>query len=273
MFERLDKNSIEVKKFQFEETKIILQRHEDYDRDSKSETAGHLFPEAVEKAHAESRKRIKNIIEQVSPQERKLLFFLVLSSDTTYGTGARSIETGRIIIEEIKKALKENGINEDNLLNVSHVYKQTEKGEPRSMAQIREPLMFENTPEFVAFLKEKYPERKDFWKAYEADIEKEQRLQMGAEGPEDMANRLESFLALIKRYSQFFYRVNPGSRLIVWCISHYDTISPWTKKYVLKEKVTEKNLPVDYGAGLTVGINKDGKAITEIGGEEFEIEV
>ena len=174
------------------------------------------------------------------------------------------------MLDEIKEALKENEISEENLLNISHSYRQTKKGETRPTPQIREPLMFEENPEFVAFLKEKYPERKDFWPAYEEDVEKETRLYMGAEGPEDMADRLQKFLEFIKRYSQFFHRSNPNSRLVVWCVSHYDTISPWSKKYVMGEDVTKRYLPVDHGSGLSIGIDKDGKVITTVGEEEFE---
>ena len=94
MFERLNENSIEIKKFQAEGTKIILQRHEDYDRDSESETAGHLHSQAIEKGHADSKKRIRKIIEQVPLQERNSLYFLALASDTKFVDGTRSIETG-----------------------------------------------------------------------------------------------------------------------------------------------------------------------------------
>lgn len=273
MFERLNEKSIEVKKFRPEETKIIIQRHEEYDRDIKSENAGRLYSQAIEKGHADSKIRMQKIIEQVPSQERSSLYFMVLSSDTKFVDGARSIETGQIVLDEIKEAFKVAGINEENILNVSRTYRQTEKGEPRPTTQIREPLMFEKNPEFVAFLEEKYPEKKDFWSAYERDIEKEARLQNGAEGPEDMADRLEKFLELIKRYSQFFHKSNPNSRLVIWCVSHYDTISPWTKKYVMKEDVTKKYLPVDYGSGLSIGIDRDGKAIATAGEEEFEIAI
>lgn len=270
MFERIEGKSIEVREFGLEETKVILQRHEDYDRDYDSETSGKLKPEAVEHGRAESIRRIQSIIDQVPVDERDRLFFLVLSSDTTFGAkkGARSIETAQIIIDCIRELLPKNGINENNLLNVSNKYRNTNEGEPRPVADLREPSMFEKSPEFVAFMKEKYP-GKDFWVNFEADTEKEKRLEMGVEGPRDMADRIQNFLGLIKRYSHFFHTVRPNSRLVVWSASHYDTISPWTKEHVMGVDTTQSYLGVDHGSGIVIGIEKDGQATVTVGEENF----
>lgn len=273
-FERISNRSIEAEPLNLGGTTIILQRHEEYDRDRDSADAGHLTPKGRENGAMEAEERIRALIESTPVQERANLFFLVLASDTTFvDKGARSIETAEIVSEKINQLSAEYNIDEQNFLNISREYRGTEKGHPRPVAKLREPQIFEQTPDFVTFLKEKYPDFKDFWPAYEADIEKETRERMGAEGPEEMADRIEVFLKVIKKYSSLFHREKPDSRLIVWCVSHYDTISPWTKKYLLQQSATGPYLPVDYGAGVSVSLDSEGNANASAEGRKFQLDL
>lgn len=272
--EKITNKSIEAGPLDMGETRILLQRHEEFVRDKDSSEAGHLTAKGKETGAEESEQRIKNLIEQVPPQERNNLFFLVLASDTVYvGRGARSMETADIVAKKIKELLVENGISEKNLLNLSRNYRGAEKGGPKPVVKLREPHMFEQSPDFVKFLKEKYPDFKDFWVAFETEAEKETREKMGAEGPEEMADRIERFLEVLKRYSSLFHKEKPNSRLAIWCVSHYDTISPWTKKYVLNESLPETYLPVEYGAGLSIDLDSDGNATVNTEGKEFKLEL
>jgi len=54
-------------------------------------------------------------------------------------------------------------------------------------------------------------------------------------------------------------------------VSHYDTISPFVKKMTGMD--TKKDyLPVDYGAGISLKIDKMGKITSKIKGQEFIVE-
>lgn len=272
--ERIHSQSMEAEPISAGGTKILLQRHQEFIRDKEDEKAGHLTANGKETGEIEAEQRIQNLIEQVPETERDNLFFLILASDTTYENGgARSMETADIIAKKIRELLIQNCISEENLLNISREYRGAENGGPKPVANLREPLMFEESPAFVQFLKEKYPEFKDFWIAFETEVEKETREKMGAEGPEEMADRIEKYLKVLKRYSTLFHKEKPDSRLIIWCVSHYDTISPWTKKYVLDQSITENHLPVDYGAGLAVDLDEEGNASIDTEGKKFKLEL
>lgn len=272
--ERINSQSIEAGPISSGGTRILLQRHQEFFREKENEHVGHLTPDGKETGEKEAEQRIKNLIEQVPETERDNLFFLILASDTTYENGgARSMETADIIAKKIREILIQNSISEENLLNISREYRGSENGAPKPVPSLREPLMFEESPAFVKFLKEKYPELKDFWIAFETEVEKETREKMGAEGPEEMADRIEKYLKVLKRYSALFHKEKPDSRLIIWCVSHYDTISPWTKKYVLDQSIPENHLPVDYGAGLAIDLDNEGNASVNTEGKKFKLEL
>lgn len=256
-------------------TRIIVQRHGKYDRDRNSESSGKLTHEGEEKTKQESRERVKNILDKIPEDERSKVMFLILGSDTTYnGKGARSMETAQIILDQIKEELKERGLNETQILNVVQEYRKAKEGGVRPVPLAREPLMIENSSEFLQFLKEKYGDMNfDFWFAFETDADREKRLEMGAEGVEDLADRLNKFLLVLNRYSSFFHKKHPDKRLVVWTASHYDLISPWSRKFILGQKVEDFPMPVDYGAGVSIDTNKDGESSTMIGNKEYGVKL
>lgn len=132
--------------------------------------------------------------------------------------------------------------------------------------------MFEDSPEFVEFLKNKYGGmNKDFWIAFEEDVEKEKRVAMGAEGPEEIVDRLKHALAILSRFSQMYHRAHQDRRLIIWATTHYDTISPFVKQEIFK---VGKDVPlaVDYGAGIAIEITPDGEMKTKIKDTEYQID-
>lgn len=264
----------EMKPIEKGETRIILQRHEKFDRDRESVVAGHLTEEGVDDGHVDSARRVENLIEQTPESERDELYFLVLSSDSVFIKGARSLETAEIVTEELSKSLEKYNVNPDNILNNSHKYSGSKKGEPRITPNLREPGIFEEPLDFLKFMKDKYPDMKDFWVAYETDVEKDKRKELGAEGPEEMADRINKFMGVLNRYSSAFHKSNPNSRLVIWNTSHYDTISPWFKKYVMHESATGKYLPVEYGAGVSISINNEkGEAKTLFNGKEVDLKI
>jgi hypothetical protein len=110
----------------------------------------------------------------------------------------------------------------------------------------------------------------NFWIAFEEDTDKETRLAMGAEGPDEITDRTAQTVRAIARYAAAHHQANPDRRLIVWATTHYDTISPFVKRDVLGVG-KEQPLPVNYGAGITIDIDKTGRATSRIGGREYVI--
>ncbi len=244
-------------------TAIILQRHGEYERSVDSPQVGSLTEAGIRNIYEGAKTYFSTLFESVPEAERKDLDFLVLASDTQYeGGGRRSIETSDQVMMALKEELNVRNLNESQVLNTSGA---------RSNPKLREPQMFNQSPEFVQFLKDKYGDRGlQFWIAFEEDKEKETREQMGAEGPDEITDRMKLMVEVLTRYSQFYHRKHPGKRLVIWGATHYDTISPFVKRELFG---VGKEIPlgVDYGAGISIRLDKDGKRSANIDGNEYEL--
>jgi len=129
--------------------------------------------------------------------------------------------------------------------------------------------MFEDSPEFVHFLTDKYGTGQRFWEAYENDVERETREKMGAEGPDDIADRVKGYLQVLTRAMRSYHESHPKRKVIAWVESHYDTISPFLKRDVASLEKTDY-LPVDHGAGIVINVGKDQGASTNIKGRRYD---
>lgn len=265
---KITKEDLKPKIPQADGTTIILQRHEKQIREKDNPKAGSLYKEASEIAKASGKDLTKIMLEQLTEEERDSVDIMVIASDTQYYQGGkRSIETADKIMEGIKESFDELGIDQSHLLNESGRFLSTG---PIPIPNLREPKIFTDSPEFVKFMEGKYGTGQDFWKEYEADTEKEERLKMGAEGPFDMADRIATFLSLLSRHAKAYHNANPGRRLVIWAVSHHDTISPYVKKYIADMPESE-NLYVDYGSGIAIDIQKSGEATTTIGNNNYNV--
>jgi len=256
------------------ETGIIMQRHEKYIRDAEDERSGSLEPEDAQKALNQAVEILEDMFEDLSDEERKNVTILVIASNTEYGKakGMRSFETAAEVVNGVQEILRKYGLDGKQLLNSGTAISQKNEGVlPSRNRIIQEPRMFEESPEFVAYLKEKYEgQSQKFWQAFEEDWEKEVREGMGAEGPPELLKRYSKFIEILNNFSAHYHKKNPGKRLLIWTVSHYDTISPYAKNKVFGSDPNE-HLPVDYGAGFTIRIDKEGEMKGEIGGHEYKI--
>ena len=64
-------------------------------------------------------------------------------------------------------------------------------------------------------------------------------------------------------YDLIMHNAKPGHRLVIWAATHYDTISPYVKREIFG-MAKDTPLAVDYGAGITIDISRDGRAKTKI---------
>lgn len=270
--EKIERDDLKSHPIERGGTEIVLQRHGKYIRDPEDPNTGSLTPEAQQAEKEAAETYFKTLIESIPAEERDTLKIMVVASDTQYrGGGRRSYETADIVQKVAIDSLAENKIPAENVINISHDLKGD--GGPRPMPQIREPQMFDKSPDFVKFLTEKYGDLGlDFWIAFEEDKEIETRQSMGAEGPDEIADRMAFSVRALARYAENYHRTNPDSRLVVWAATHYDTISPFVKREVFGVG-KDKALMVDYGAGIAVDIDPSGKATTEIAGKQYEVPI
>lgn len=251
-------------------TSIILQRHGKYERSLESPKVGSLTEEGEELVYTSGKDFFAKLLESIPESERRDVDFLVLASDTQYeGGGRRSMETAEQIMKALKEELRDLDLDENQILNISANI--AGEGKPRATEKLREPQMFNNSPEFVNFLKEKYGDLTlDFWIAFEEDTEKETREKMGAEGPDEITDRIQRMVEILSRYSSFYHKKHPNKRLVIWAASHYDTISPYVKREVFG---TGKGTPlgVDYGAGISIHLDRQGKGKVRIADKDYEM--
>lgn len=268
---KITKENLKTPTIEKDGTAIVFQRHEAYDRRMDSKTSGSLSPESAQEAYDKAKAFFADLISQ---DDAEAIMILFTSSDTQYNKkGYRSIETADQAQQAAIDALNEAGLDpKQHIINLNQDFKtrrfKATDSDVRSMSQIREPQIFEQSPEYVAYLQEKYgaadeitdekgetrriglkPEAFD---AHESDREKEAREKFGAEGVYDILDRTKKAIDLQQRYAEWFHKANPDKKLVIWSASHYDTISPFVKDAT--ETPFTEYLPVDYGAGIVLSI-------------------
>ncbi|MCR4312185.1 MAG: hypothetical protein NUV56_02795 [Candidatus Uhrbacteria bacterium] len=248
-------------------TKFILQRHERYQL--SGDHVGSLTEASAQKAHDQSTRILKEMLEPLSEEERRNVAFLVVGSNTKHhGKGMRSMETAGKVLEATKNELTRLDLGADQIIN----NRSGSKG-VAPIAKMQAPRLFDDSPTYTEFLIEKYGAvTQQFWKAFEEDTHKEERIAFGAEGPDEMDQRFSKYLSTLSKYAETFHRENPGKRLVIWAVSHYDTVSPYIKRHITKTD-PHQYLAVDYGAGVSVDIGADGKATSVFQGEEYDVDL
>ena len=267
---RIGREDIKPHTIALGETELILQRHGEYVGDTSDERVGSLTEEAADAEREAAKIYFNAFFEQIPGDERNDVSILFVASDTAFhGAGKRSYETALIAQEVATQVFEARGLDASNILNNSHDL--MGNGAPRPMSNLREPQIFSKTPEFVEFLRAKYGDQgQDFWMAFEEDTEKETRQKLGAEGPDEITDRIAFSVRALSRYASAYHNMNPCKRLIIWADTHYDTISPFVKRDVCKVG-KEATLLVDYGGGVTIDIDVNGNASTELGGQVYSV--
>lgn len=239
---------------------IILQRNAKDDRRPGSPDFGALDEKAAELARIQAKEFFEKIFSSLTGEERGTIDIMVVASDATLVTPytkaihKRAVETGVQVLSGLTEAMQNASVAEQQLLNNS-----ANHGSVVEVSELKDLLMMEESPDFVEFLRSKYGTGVEFWNAYENDVEKETRLKMKAEGPDDIADRVNYALSLQAQIAREYHEANPGRRLIIWAISHYDSISPFAKKHVTNTDLNTY-LPIEQGGGITIAIDKDGGA-------------
>ena len=246
-----------------DETSIVFQRHANYDKQQ-----GILLD--PDKTIEVATSYFTNMLSGLSEAEKNNTFVLFIASNTSTTNGLlRSFETTEITRKVAQVIFAENGIPETNIININPQANLNQATKKTSI--LAEPKMFTDNTGYLNYLTQKYGGiNKDFWIAFESDIESEYRLAIGAEGPDEIVSRGLNYLEAIKRYATYFHNKKPNSRLIVWSGTHYDLISPFVKQVILgldkEEEVKVKN-----NAGICIMIDAKGRLITNISGVTIDL--
>ncbi len=255
-----------------DETMIALQCNARDKRDvnAPKEEMGKLEEKAAEQAELQAENFFNQFFGSLSPEEQKTVDIFVVAADTKLDTpipgvkseSKRAVETAERIIAGAKKSLEKFKLSKDQIVS------QTNKnGEPTEISKLVDLEMFKDSPEFVEFIKI-HGTGKDFWIKFEEDAHKDTRLQMGAEGPADIADRVEKYLKVVTNAMESYHEHHPGRRAIFWAVTHYDTISPYVKLCIAGKK-EEDPVYIDKGAGIVIKTDKEKNMTAKIQGKNY----
>lgn len=239
---------------------MLMQRHGNYDR-----STGHLTEEGGVKSRERAYGLLKSMLDQIPEEERKNVHIAVVASPTKKFDGQRSIETAEAVLESVRRVFAEYSLPEENIMSEA----------PRASAHIEEPRIFKDNTGFREFLAQKHGDlTREFWQAYEEEWHEEERKALGSEGPVEMSDRFAHFTNVLGRYARQFHAKNKENpkRLIIWNVSHYDTVTTYFKNHVANIPQKEY-LPVDYDGGLSLMIDVDGKASVTMQETTYPIEL
>lgn len=242
------------------ETQILFQRHADYDRKTGAMVG-------LGETYKVDYNYLNTLFSNLSDEEKENIYFLFIASNTKNVNGLeRAVSSTEIARGVVLGLFERYGISKSHIINNVNFGGKTKKD-----SNLVEPNMLYDNTGYFEFLSNKYRKlTKDFWIAFEEDLEKEYRMQIFGEGPDEIVDRAINYLTVIKRYSDYFHSVYPNSRLIVWSGTHYDLISPLVKQLVLGMD-KEEYVGVDYNSGINMTIDSYGMFITSIDGFYYNL--
>lgn len=210
------------------------------------------------------------IFRDLSPEERAKVDILVIAGNATLrmpggvnNPHQRSIETAEHIIIGVRASMAEYGVDPRQLLNKTGPIELTS-------GRLIDLTMWEKSPEFVQFLYDKYGDSKELWVAYEEDRHKDVRERMGAEGPNDIADRVGDYMATLDNAMKLYHHNHPGRKAVVILNTQYDSAAPVIKKFV-SEQPMEDYVQIEKRGGIVFEVGADGIISTNIQGHEYPV--
>ena len=244
------------------ETQIILQRHCNYDK-----LNGNLLESSIK----EQEKIVLKFLKNLEEYDLENVYFLFTASNTinVNTENRRCVDTINIVMYLVQSFFKLKGvskchvINLDEKLNYDMKVKQTDK--------FAEPSMFTDGKGYIEFLKGKNKGiNQQFWIDFEEDRYKYEREELNSEGPDEIVSRGVNYINVIQRFSSYFHIKKPNSKLIVWCGTHYDLISPFAKQTIFGYDKSDI-INVDYCGGISLEIDKSNNIVANVNGHFFPV--
>lgn len=180
--------------------------------------------------------------------------------------GQRAIETGGVISEEVKRQLREAGLPEDHLLNLTKSF----KGDyVRESDHVVESRMFDDNLEFADSLRKKYGgQNREFWDAYNADADRAERKEEGAEGSPEAADRLNLLVNSIARWAHGRHQKLPDRKTVVFVVTHHEVIEPYAQKVLGTEP---GEFEPKYNDAILIEVDSDGNGHTTLGHRKLDV--
>lgn len=243
-----------------EETQIILQRHCNYNKEY-----GGLVEESKNNQEiiVES---FLTLLKNIDNVENTYFLFTASPAMIASNDFQRCIATTDIALAKVTEYFNKIGFV-NNVINVNSNLNYQDK--VKKTSNLSEPKMFTDDTGYLEFLKNLSGGlNQDFWINFEEDIYKEERENMQAEGPDEIVARAERYIEILQRYASYFHLQHPNSRLIIWCGTHYDLISPFVKQDIFNLP-KDSYLPVDNCGGISLIIDEKNNIYADVNSESF----
>lgn len=245
------------------ETQIILQRHCSYDK-----TNGNLLN--VSKTYQEE--LVLQFLKALEHQDLNNTYFLFLASNTVNLNSEfkRCVDSTNIAMDLIQSFLESKGVNKSYIINLDDNLNYD--AQVKQTNNFSEPSMFVDRKGYLEFLKKKNNGMNEkFWIDFEEDRYKDVREELNAEGPDEIVARGVYYINVIQKFSRYFHIKKPNSKLIVWCGTHYDLISPLAKQTIFGYDKSDI-INVDYCGGISLKIDELNNILANVNGHYYPID-
>ncbi|MBI4099875.1 hypothetical protein HY440_02605 [Candidatus Microgenomates bacterium] len=256
------------------QTLILFQRHSAYDSRRvahfsqvapEEKIFGQLTPEGRAAADARAFARVESIL-ATTPEK---VDFLVVNSPSHWlglpELGQRARETASRVAYSILAGLAQRNLSYDHLLNLSGRFKGEET---RPDLRIEETRVFDVLP-FANLLREKSGGLgPDFWKNFYDDTYREEREKLGAEGPDDIADRAGAFLKVTLRFARRYHHDKPDRRLVIWLVSHSEVLESYLQKRL---KLPLEKAKMDYNDAFSLVVDATNHVQAIAGDQTIEV--
>lgn len=258
------------------DTRIIIQRHGKYKpgfpengwlnpTDEEKETLGHLTPEGIQEARDIASERVARAIKEAGSN----VDFVVVTSPSQWldhpELGRRAVETGEVISDEIKQQLENAGLSEEQLLNITPRI----NGEKvRLSDKVAETGLFQNL-DFTNELRKKYGgQNRDFWDAYNADSDREQRKELSVEGAPEAADRTNLLMNILARWAKVRHIEEPHRKTVIFVVSHHEILEPYAQRVL---GAHHDEFAPQYNDGIEIDIDSEGIGHTTLGSRAVDV--
>ncbi len=245
------------------ETQIILQRHCNYDK-----VKGNLLEES--KLYQE--KLVLEFLRGLEDKKLDDLYFLFIASNAINPNSEqqRCVDTTNIVMNMVQAFLGSKGISTSHIINLDESLNYDTR--VKQTKNFSEPSMFTDETGYLDFLKSKNKGiNGQFWVDFEEDRYKDEREKLNAEGPDEIVVRGVKYINAIQRFADYFHQKKPNSKLIVWCGTHYDLISPLAKQTIFGYEKSDI-INVDYCGGISFEVDKLNNIFANVNGHYYPVD-
>lgn len=261
-----------------ETLKAYIDNNRNFNEVKNSSDAGKLTEDGKKLTRKETLERLEEITAEDKPTDIVLLYSPTEWMDWrdeqgfAKGFGSRGKDTAKEILDSVSSEME----NDTDLgKKIKENIRITGIGPNEKLREMDIFYIFDapNPKVYIKSLKEKFGEE-DWWEPYYNIVEEleDLRKDMKAEGPKELAERLELIIKMTKLYNDKIKEEDSERELVIWMVSHMELIRSFVQYKLEADGKDVDYYKPDFNESLDINICPDGKVTTEFKGKEYEIE-